>query len=207
MKEFDDKKSKDKESNVGVVKSRNSLDFDVKVLRYSLLTYIMYGVFSVFNLGAFVVPLPMVFIIVPVVALIYAVRNQFVYQSIILLLLPVVVLEEIWMGDSPFLMRSLLLLVILVWAIWGSSFLWKNELKKTSKSILMGFSQLFIVLTLVDDIGYYNYLGMILPFIGAVWYYSSNMNNGHIIMDLRIILLIMLIAFLYLITLVSIGSM
>ncbi len=188
------------------VSSRFSLEFDIKIFRYALLTYILYGVFSLIQLGAFVVPLPMVFIIVPLVAVIYTIRNQFVYQSILLITMPIVVLEELWMGQSPLIIRIVLLAAIVLWAIWGSSFLWKKQLTKTPFSVLMGVSQLFIFLSLVNNIGYFNYLGQLIPFVGAVIYYAANKNNTHIIKDLRIILLIQLIASLYLITLLSIGS-
>lgn len=201
---------KDKEIKVNLkLKSNNnpsdSFKFDVKVLRYALLTYVMYGVFSIFNLGAFVVPLPMVFIIVPLVAAIYIVRNKFAYQSIVLLVLPIVVLDELWMGSSPVFMRMFLLLAIAIWVFWGSSFLWKEELKNTQKSLIMGVSQFFLILTIIDNIGAVSYLGMVVPFIGAFLYYQVNKNNKSIYKDLRVVLLLILIALLYFITLGSLA--
>jgi hypothetical protein len=95
------------------------METDKKVVDYSLLTYIVYGVTYIFLLNGFIVPLPIIYLMVPAVALFFFIRSIRYWHAVLFLLMPLVVMKDILFDWSPKWIELFTLFGILSWSVAG----------------------------------------------------------------------------------------
>ena len=70
------------------------MKWDVKIALYLFLGYAFYGISYLFSHGDYVVPLPMLFIFIPIVAIIFIFSHRFNSYTFFFLLLPLSVMSD-----------------------------------------------------------------------------------------------------------------
>ncbi|MFT5601181.1 MAG: hypothetical protein ACI9N1_001421 [Flavobacteriales bacterium] len=182
------------------------LTLEIKLFRALALSYFFFGLFEIFEFGVFLVPIPIVFYIVPALGLVYALLTRDKWQAIVLLLLPVLVIQQIYIAEYPNLFQVLSLLAIFAWTLWGVRFLFVPQLKKLIFTKVLGYSHLVIPLVLMPINSWIAYLALIVPGIGAALFFVKNQENKEILADLRVALLIVFIQLLLLLFLFSMWT-
>jgi len=106
------------------------LKWDVKIALYLFLAYALYGISYLFSDGDYVVPLPMLFIFVPIVSLVFFFTSGFNKFSVFFLLLPLVVMSDKMSQFNPGLSGMLVLLSVFSWILLGVLLIFDKNFKK-----------------------------------------------------------------------------
>ena len=129
--------------------------WDVKIALYLFLAYSLYGVSYLISDGDYVVPLPMLFIFIPVVSMAFLFTSGFNKYSLLFLLIPLVVMSNKVSQYSPGIGGFIALLSIASWIVLGLVLLLDNGFKKVVKDhwVVLAFpiSCLLSVLFLLDN--------------------------------------------------------
>ncbi len=212
------------------------MEIEIKIVKYVLLTYIIYGVMNIFILNNFVVPLPIIYFAIPLIALYFfwlSIRSRL---SWFFIALPFIVIKDILMDFNINIVAIVSILSLVSWVLFGFLILkqkWLvSPLQKAYGIVLIGsiftlfptsFNLNWIILPLIGFFGFFflksleskfahNELKDINLKIDAT---LTEIEDVSILKDSetnfqltfrRIILLIILISSFYLITLFSIWT-
>ena len=212
------------------------MEKEIKLVKYVLLTYIMYGLMNVFILNDFVVPLPIIYIAIPLVAVYFFWLSIRTSLSWFLLIIPFIVLKDIMMDFNVNLVAIVTIVSLVSWVLFGVVILKQKYVVSIAQKVY-GIFLLATVLSLLPTT--FNLTWVILPFVGLLSFvFTKNLesklnlikskvtnhqletnnailedkmileisNNQHQSTLLRINLLIILISGFYVITLFSIWS-
>lgn len=174
-----------------------NLDFDIKMVRIFALIFLIYGVKYWLEIGAFLVPLPLVYYLVPIAAIVMLFRTLDDWRSFIMPFIAFVVVKDVWINVSPIIVEPLLLFSILLWLFWGSSFLWYKKYKTLKMSKLFGLSQFLILTPMTSLSSHFVFIGMIISLVISTIFIQKNIENKTQNTVLRTALLIQLIYILY----------
>ena len=95
------------------------MKWDVKIALYLFLAYAFYGISYLFSDGDYVVPLPMLFIFVPIVSVVFFFTSGFNRYSIFFLLLPLGIMSD-WISQINSGVSGVLALAnIAAWVVLG----------------------------------------------------------------------------------------
>jgi hypothetical protein len=182
------------------------LALELKLFRGLSLAYFFFGLFEILELGVFLVPIPIVFFVVPFLGIIYAFLSRNSWQAIVLMLLPILVVQQLYIADYPNLFQILSILAIIAWTFWGVRFLFVAGIKKLQFASLLGCSHLIIPIAILPVNSWLAYAALIVPGIGATLFFVKNQDNKQIFADLRVSLLIIFIQLLLLLFLFSMWT-
>jgi hypothetical protein len=114
------------------------LKWDIKIALYLFLAYAFYGISYLFSDGDYVVPLPMIFIFIPIVSVVFFFTSGFNKYSVFFLLLPLGVMSD-WISQFNSGTSGILSLTnIVAWAILGLILFFDKEYTvKTNKYMLL----------------------------------------------------------------------
>ncbi len=210
------------------------MEQEKKIVFRVLLTYILYGVFYIFTLGDFIVPLPFIYLAIPAVAIYFFTKSFQSNKSWFLVLLPFIVLKDVLMELNINFVAIISYVSLVSWALLGL-FILRQKLLVSNIQKVYGYSLIATLLTIIPiDI---NPSWFILPIVGLFAYlfmkklegqlatYDKNENNNklndlvddtrflnlikpneHQLTLQRINLLVILISGFYIITLFSIWT-
>ena len=191
------KLKKDKGESNKTAQFNGNIDFDLKMVRGMALTYFIYGLVYYLDIRAFLVPLPIVYYVLPIAGVIMFVRSLPDFKSMVLLFIPVLVLKDIWIDWNPFFIEPLLFISLLIWIGWGVTFLFYKLHKHSKYAILAGISQFLIVLILIPGHWLIFPVAVAISLIMITIYIRANLENSKLTVTLRISLLIQLMYVLY----------
>src|SRR5690606_28415699 len=98
----------------------------------------MYGIMNIFILKDYVVSLPIVFIIIPLMAVYFCILSFRSYYSILLIFLPWIVIKDLMLGYHPDFVFIIFILSLSSWVLLGALIL--NKVKdKTWRTYFLGF--------------------------------------------------------------------
>ncbi len=180
-----------------------NVDLDVKVIRILVLIYLVFGIGYWLELNAFLVPLPLVFYLVPFAAIFMYVRSYRDVKSIVLLILPVLVMKDLWININPLIVEPLLFISFLTWIGWGVFVMLNNQIKKMPKSLLFGISQILILCILLPIPMMWFNIAVAINLLLVSMFLAVNKDNSKFFTVIRIGLLIQLIDCLYLLQVFS----
>lgn len=180
-----------------------SVDFDLKIVRGFALAFFLYGLVYWFEIGDFLVPLPMVYFFVPVAGLLMFVRSIKWIGSVALLLIPFIVIKDLTWNSYPNFTGVLALITFLVWSVW-SIFVFKRKEEKNWKSWFFVASQQLIWLIWVVQIPVVQLVMALLILIGVTVFVREQINNVNQVYNVRVGLLIQLIIALFFLQKISI---
>lgn len=196
----------------------------------------MYGLMNIFILKDFVVPLPIIYIAIPLVAVYFFWLSIRTSLSWYLLIIPFIVLKDVMMDFNVNLVALVTIVSLVSWVLFGVVIL-KQKYVVSNAQKVYGIFLLATVLSLLPTT--FNLTWVILPFVGLLSFvFTKNLesklslikskvtnhqletnnailedkmileksNNQHQTTLLRINLLIILISGFYVITLFSIWS-
>jgi hypothetical protein len=114
------------------------LKWDVKIALYLFLAYAFYGISYLFSDGDYVVPLPMLFIFMPLVSMVFFFTSGFNKYSIFFLLLPLGVMSD-WVSQINSGVSGILALTnIAAWVALGLILFFNKEYQgQANKNILL----------------------------------------------------------------------
>lgn len=114
------------------------MKWDVKIALYLFLAYAFYGISYLFSDGDYVVPLPMLFIFIPIVSMVFFFTSVFNKYSIFFLLLPLGVMSD-WISQINTNISGVFTLVnIAAWSGLGLMLFFNKEYKEqANKNILL----------------------------------------------------------------------
>jgi len=131
------------------------LKWDVKIALYLFLAYALYGLSYLISDGDYVVPLPMLYIFIPIVSLAFLFTSGINKYTIFFLLLPLTVMSDKISQYNPGLSGVLVLASIVSWVVLGFLLIFNKEYIKASKSnITLIFFPVICLLTplfLIDN--------------------------------------------------------
>ena len=109
------------------------MKLDVKIPLYLFLAYALYGVTYLFSDGVYVVPLPMLFILVPIVSVFFIITTKINKFSIFFLLIPLSLMSDKISQYNVLLSDYLTLLSIFSFAVLGIFLIFDGEFKSQAK--------------------------------------------------------------------------
>ena len=114
------------------------MKWDVKIALYLFLAYAFYGISYLFSDGDYVVPLPMLFILMPIVSMSFFFTSEFNKYSIFFLLLPLGVMSD-WISQINSGISGVLAIInIAAWAALGLLLFFNKEYQvQANKNILL----------------------------------------------------------------------
>ena len=114
------------------------MKWDVKIALYLFLAYALYGISYLFSDGDYVVPLPMLFIFIPIVSVVFFFKSGFNKYSIFFLLLPLGVMSD-WISQVNSGVSGILALTnIAAWAALGLLLFFNKEYQgQANKNMLL----------------------------------------------------------------------
>jgi hypothetical protein len=183
--------------------SNGKIDFDLKMVRVISLTYFIYGIVYYLELSSFLVPLPMAYYMLPFAAVIMFVRSASSFKSIILLFIPILVLKDLWINVNPIIVEPLLFASIIVWFLWGVSFLKIKQHKDLKYSFLAAISQFLIFLIMIPGHWLIFPIAMFISLILLTIFVRANLENVKATVVLRASFLIQMMYVMYLLQMVS----
>jgi hypothetical protein len=139
------------------------LEKEIKLVKYVLLTYIMYGLMNVFIIKNFVVPLPIIYFAIPIVALYFFVKSYRSLLALNFLLIPFVIIKDILVEFHPNLVFTITLISLLSWVFIGFYVLIHSKPKNKVSYFFGGVLILSFLVLLPSEINLSNFL---LPLIG-----------------------------------------
>jgi hypothetical protein len=175
-----------------------------KIVYYGLLTYIAYGVSYIFILKDFVVPLPLIYLLVPGVALYFFVRSITSIQALLFLFLPLVVMKDLLFEWPEKWVELITFLGIISWSMAGFLII-RTQNSSTLKNIL-GYHLLLTPLVLLPFLLDYTVWWFISIAILSLIYLQSDdtpIDTKPEKTHYRIILLVFLMNALFAITFIS----
>jgi hypothetical protein len=185
-------------------KSNDKIDFDLRMVRVMTLTYLSYGVIYSLEIISFLVPLPVAYYMLPIAAVIMYVRSATSFKSIVLLFVPILVLKDLWINVNPLVVEPLLFAAIIVWLLWGISFLVLKEHKKLKFSLLAGISQFLIFTIMIPGHWLIFPLSILVSLILLTIFVRANLEKVQSTVVLRISFLIQMMYAMYLLQVFSI---
>lgn len=188
------------------VSQRDSIDFDLKLVRGFGLSYFLYGLVYWLQVEVFLVPLPVVFYLVPIAGVLMFFRSIGKWLgSFIFLLIPFIVLKDLLIYRYPDLTVFLLIGTFLFWTIWAWSVTLKNT-KKDLRSWLFSISQSMIWMLLLVKNDYIQVGAIATILVGVTFFVRKNINSKSMVHHVRVGLLIQLIIVLFLLQKISFLS-
>ncbi len=181
----------------------SDIDFDLKIVRGMTLTYFIYGLIYYLEISAFLVPLPVAYYMLPIAAAIMFVRSASSYKAIVLLFAPILVLKDLWINVNPIVVEPLLLLTLIVWLLWGLSFLLLKEHRALKYNRLVFFSQFLILLILVPTHWVVFPIAILISLILLTVFVRANLENKDATVVLRVSFLIQMMYAMYLLQVFS----
>lgn len=130
------------------------IDVDVKLARGLVLAYFIYGLIYWLQEGAFLVPLPTVYYIVPFLGLVMFSRSYKWIFSPIFLMMPMLVLKD-WLSNWPMVSMLAILLTLLTWVLWSATYFFRFG--KSAKNQLILGTQISVI-------------GFLFPIVQEVWW-------------------------------------
>ncbi len=173
------------------------------MIRVFALVFLIYGIKYWLEIGAFLVPLPLVYYLVPIAAIVMLFRTLDDWRSFLMPFIAFVIVKDVWINVSPLIVEPLLLFSILLWLLWGSSFLWYKKYKSLKFSKTFGLSQVFILLPMTTISDHIIFIIMVLTLIITSIFIQKNIENKNQNTVLRTALLIQLIYVLYVLQAIS----
>ena len=114
------------------------MKWDVKIAFYLFLAYAFYGISYLFSDGDYVVPLPMLFILIPIVSLVLFFTSGFNKYSIFFLLLPLGIMSDRISQVNSGISGVLALINIVGWIALGLMLFFNKEYQgQANKNILL----------------------------------------------------------------------
>ena len=114
------------------------MKWDVKIALYLFLAYAFYGISYLFSDGDYVVPLPMLFIFIPIVSVVFFFKSGFNKYSIFFLLLPLGVMNDWVIQINSGVSGILALTNIAAWVALGLLLFFNKEYQgHANKNILL----------------------------------------------------------------------
>jgi hypothetical protein len=139
------------------------LEIEIKIVKYVLLTYIIYGVMNIFILNNFVVPLPIIYFAVPLIAVYFfwlSIRSRL---SWFLIALPFIVIKDVLMDFNVNLVAILSIISLVSWVLFGFLILQQKWVVSPIQKVY-GIVLIVSVFTLLPTT--FNLTWIILPLIG-----------------------------------------
>ncbi len=93
--------------------------WDYKLVTYSLLTYAIYGVLNLFDLNSFVVPLPLSFILAPLITIVFCLKTTISINTLLYLGIPLIMLKDLFIYYDEVIGIALIILGIISWITLG----------------------------------------------------------------------------------------
>jgi len=116
------------------------LKWDVKIALYLFLAYALYGISYLFSDGDYVVPLPMLFILMPIVSMSFFFTSGFNKYSIFFLLLPLGVMSD-WISQINLGISGVLAIInIAAWAALGLLLFFNKEYQQQANKNISLYS-------------------------------------------------------------------
>jgi len=114
------------------------LKWDVKIALYLFLAYALYGISYLFSDGDYVVPLPMLFILMPIVSMVFFFTSGINKYSIFFLLLPLGVMSD-WISQINSGISGILAIAnIAAWVALGLLLFFNKEYQgQANKNVLL----------------------------------------------------------------------
>jgi hypothetical protein len=153
------------------------MEQEKKIVFRVLLTYILYGVFYIFTLGDFIVPLPVIYLAIPLVAIYFFIRSIQSNKSWFLLLLPFIVLKDVMMELNINFVAFISYASLVSWALFGL-FILRQKLIISTIQKVYGFSLMATLLTLIPFA--INPSWFILPIVGLFGYLFMKKLEGQL---------------------------
>jgi len=184
------------------------LKWDVKIALYLFLAYALYGISYLFSDGNYVVPLPMLFILVPIVSMSFFFTSGFNKYSILFLLLPLGVMSD-WISQiNPGISGVLAITNIAAWAALGLLLFFNKEyqVQANKNTLLYSFpiasmcALLFLLNNPLLNVFLFLLIGITASLITREDEEKYNLNTS----VRRLMILSSFIAWLYLITMLSV---
>ena len=114
------------------------MKWDVKIALYLFLAYAFYGISYLFSDGDYVVPLPMLFIFVPIVSVVFFFTSGFNRYSIFFLLLPLGIMSDRISQINSGVSGVLALANIAAWVVLGLIVFFNKEYQgQANKNVLL----------------------------------------------------------------------
>jgi hypothetical protein len=152
------------------------LEKEIKIVKYVLLTYVMYGLMNVFILKDFVVPLPIIYIVIPLVAVYFFILSIRSSLSWFFIFIPLVVLKDVMMEYNINFVAIISIISLFTWVIFGIVIY--NQTTHKSKLLLI-YSILIMtsIFTLLPTD--FNFSWIIFPLIGIMgsWVLKNNLES------------------------------
>ena len=139
------------------------MEIEIKIVKYVLLTYIIYGVMNIFILNNFVVPLPIIYFAVPLIAVYFfwlSIRSRL---SWFLIALPFIVIKDVLMDFNVNLVAILSIISLVSWVLFGFLILQQKWVVSPIQKVY-GIVLIVSVFTLLPTT--FNLTWIILPLIG-----------------------------------------
>jgi hypothetical protein len=116
------------------------LKWDVKIALYLFLAYAFYGISYLFSDGDYVVPLPMLFIFIPIVSVVFFFTSGFNKYSIFFLLLPLGIMSD-WISQINSGVSGVLALInIAAWVALGLILFFNKEYQRQTNKYRLLYS-------------------------------------------------------------------
>jgi hypothetical protein len=154
------------------------MEQEKKIVFRVLLTYILYGVFYIFTLGDFIVPLPLIYLAIPLVAIYFFIRSIQSNKSWFLLLLPFIVLKDVMMELNINFVAFISYASLVSWVLFGL-FILRQKLIISIIQKVYGFSLMATLLTLIPFA--FNPSWFILPIVGLFGYLFMKKLEGQLV--------------------------
>ena len=184
------------------------MKWDVKIVFYLFLAYAFYGISYLFSDGDYVVPLPMLFIFMPIVSVVFFFTSGFNKYSIFFLLLPLGAMSD-WISQVNSDVSGVLALTNIVgWIALGLMLFFNKEYQgQANKNILLySFpiasicALLFLLNNPLLNISVFLLIGITASFVIREDEEKYNLNNS----IRRLMILSSFISWMYLISMLSI---
>lgn len=139
------------------------MEKEIKIVKYVLLTYVMFGLMNVFILKDFVVPLPIIYIAIPMVAIYFFILSIRSALSWFFIIIPLIVLKDIMMDYNINFVAIISLISLITWVVFGIVILLKTQ----HKSNFITFYSVFLMISVLTLLPIaFNLSWIIFPLIG-----------------------------------------
>jgi hypothetical protein len=182
-----------------------TLSTDKKVVNYALLTYLVYGLTYIFILRGFVVPLPMIYVIVPCIAIFFFFRTIKSWFSLLFLLLPLVVMKDLLFEWPQKWVELITLIGFISWSLTGGLVYrtFPSQISFKTTAILLIFTPILLVPFLIDVSEIWFVALALLSFFSIQRTADHSPDQPNPTVAYRLILFIYLMTGLYALTLLS----
>ena len=184
------------------------MKWDVKIAFYLFLAYAFYGISYLFSDGDYVVPLPMLFIFMPIVSVVFFFTSGFNKYSVFFLLLPLGAMSD-WISQVNSGISGVLVLTnIAAWVTVGLLLFFNKEYQEQANKNILLYSfpiasicaLLFLLNNPLLNISVFLLIGITASFVIREDEEKYNLNNS----IRRLMILSSFISWMYLISMLSV---